>query len=246
MNTTFLARFFNKVREIVEAAETPFAKLAIFILPIMAPIVPASFTGMHMFQLLEELFDFGRPVSLGLAVIVGLVLEMLGYVGAIEFIHALLKKIRSGNDEFWYPAIVTGVAYVFYLIAMFMINVQLGRYFGTPSIVNSIIGLLSFITVPTGLLAANHLSQRSVSEEEYVLRQEKREDRLKAKALKAGINVFGFEAMHNQTQAAKAQKSDWRQLSEQEKHEVRHVLSAKDIMQKYGVGESTAFRWKSK
>jgi hypothetical protein len=77
---------------------------------------------------------------------------------------------------------------------MWLINVQLGKYFDTPPVINSIFGLLSFITVPTGLLAANHLSQRDESDLEERLRQERRDDKLKKVALKSGINVFA----HNQ------------------------------------------------
>lgn len=186
-----LARLFDKIREIIEAAETPFAKMAIFLLPILAPIVPATFTGLHIYKLLMNVFGTYNPSILTtLAVIVGLVLEMLGYVGAIQFIHSVFRLVRGENTALWLQVILTGFAYVFYLLAMFLINVQLGKYFGTPPIVNSIVGLLSFITVPTGLLAANYLGNKSELELDYVLRQEQREDRLKAKALKAGINVF--------------------------------------------------------
>lgn len=187
-----LAKFFDKIREIIEAAETPFAKMAIFLLPILAPIVPATFTSLHIYKLLMDVFgDYGHSILATLAVIVGMVLEMLGYVGAIEFIHSVFRLVRNkGTVEYWLPAGLTFLAYVFYLAAMFLINVQLGKYFETAPIINSIVGLLSFITVPTGLLAANYLGNKSESEQDYILRQEKREDRLKAKAIKAGMNPF--------------------------------------------------------
>src|SRR5574341_1705305 len=88
-NTIWLAHFLNKQREIIEAAETPFAKLAIFILPILAPLVPAFLTGLHIFKLLQEIFTFqnANSVTWTLSIIVSVVLEMLGYVGAISFIH---------------------------------------------------------------------------------------------------------------------------------------------------------------
>jgi len=53
--STWLANFFNKQREIIEAAETPFSKLAIFILPILAPSVPAFMTGLHLYKLLLKI-----------------------------------------------------------------------------------------------------------------------------------------------------------------------------------------------
>jgi hypothetical protein len=201
MKTTFLANFFDRIREIVEAAETPFSKLAVFVLPILSPIVPASFTGMHVFKLLEDIFDFDPSISVTLATIIGLVLEILGYVGAIEFIGSVFRWLKNQTqDGYLVPMVITGLAYLFYLVAMFFINVQLGIYFNTPSIINNVIGLLSFITVPTGLLAANHLGQKAEDEQSYVIRQEKREDRLKSKAIKAGINPYSLpSSVNNQT-----------------------------------------------
>jgi hypothetical protein len=188
--TTWLAGFLNKQREIIEAAETPFAKLAIFILPVLAPIVPATLTGLHIFKLLLEVFTFAYAfrVSVSLAVIVAVVLEMLGYVGAISFIQSLFRWIRTRKDEYMLPFVLNGFAYVFYLIAMFLINVQLGKYFGTPGIVNNIVGLLSFITVPTSLLAANHLSQKEEKEDDIKLENNRRSERILKYKIKHGIN----------------------------------------------------------
>lgn len=251
-NSTFLSRFFDKIRVLVESAETPFSKMAVFVLPILAPIVPASFTSMHIYKLLVEIFPaLPNEIHVILAVIVGLVLEMLGYVGAIEFIHSVFILVKnSTNNAYWLPVILTGVAYLFYLLTMFMINVQLGKYFNTPPIINNIVGLLSFITFPTGLLAANHLSQRTEQEQDYVLRQETREDKLKKAALKQGINIFApaatqvYQSTTTQTNSSKT--GDWRTLSDEEKREVVHVLKVEEIMHKYNVGRSTAFSWKSK
>lgn len=191
-NTNFLARLFTDAREIVESAETPFSKLAIFILPVLSPLVPAFMTGLHMYKLLGDLFTFtyATQVSGGMAITIALVLEMLGYVGAITFIKSLFTWIKKKEDAYIMPFALNGLAYIFYLVAMWMINFQLGKYFGTPEIINNIFGLLSFITVPTGLLAANHLNEASEKEDEEKIRQEKREDKLKAKALKAGVNIF--------------------------------------------------------
>lgn len=191
MNQSFFASIFTKVGEVIEAAETPFAKMAIFLLPVLSPIVPATFTGLHTYKLLVTVFPTIEVTLLGtLSLIVGLVLEMLGYVGAIEFIHSLFRLIRSKENRYWLTVGLTGMAYLFYLLTMMLINVKLGEYFHTPPIINTIVGLLSFITVPTGLLAANYLGGKSEDNLDTILRQERREDRLKSKALKAGINVF--------------------------------------------------------
>lgn len=183
-----LANFFNWNREVIEAAETPFAKLAIFVLPVLAPLVPAFMTALHMFKLLAEIFTFAnsREVSIAMSIVTGIVLELLGYVGAITFIRSLFQYVKHRKDEELLPVILNGTAYLFYIVAMWLINVQLGKYFGTPSIINSIFGLLSFITVPTGLLAANHLSQRADEEHEDKKIREERNYKLERLRIRTG------------------------------------------------------------
>jgi hypothetical protein len=190
MQSNKLAEFFNKQREIIEAAETPFAKLAIFILPVLAPSVPATLTGLHIYKLLLEIFTFSFADALSkiLAVIVSIVLELLGYVGAISFIQSVFRWIRYRKDEYLLPSALNGIAYIFYLVSMFLINVQLGRYFGTPDIMNNIVGLLSFVTVPTSLLAANHLSQKEEREETEKESEAARNERITKYKIKHGIN----------------------------------------------------------
>src|SRR3990172_4557819 len=118
MNKNRLAKFFDTNREIIEAAETPFAKLVIFILPIIAPSVPAFMTGLHLYKLFLEIFTFAGAdrVSLAMWGIVSLVLEMLGYVGAISFIQAIFRWVKHKNSLYAIPAMLNGLAYVFYLV----------------------------------------------------------------------------------------------------------------------------------
>lgn len=192
--SNWLARFLDWNREVIESAETPFAKLAIFILPILSPIVPAFMTGLHVFKLMQANFDLGTwsfNVSMSMAVIVGIVLELIGYVGVVSFIQDLYRWVKDRKSEYLVPALLNGMAYLFYLILMWKINFELGRYFGTPDIMNNIIGWLSYITVPTGLLAANHLNSKTQDEKDKELRHESMDFRLKNKALKQGINIFG-------------------------------------------------------
>lgn len=252
--TNKLAEFFNKQRDLIEAAETPFAKLAVFILPILSPMVPATLTGMHLYQLFLELFTFdgAKAFAIIASVIPAVVLELLGYVGAISFIQALFKWIESRGyddaDKFLVPAILNFLAYIFYLAAMWLINVSLGRYFQTPEIVNSIVGLLSFITVPTSLLAANHLAMKEHDAKEETVRKDKNTFKLQKEMLKHGINPLEQKVTQYQSATTATvgtpKKGDWRLLTRQERHEVKHVLSPKEIMQKYPVSKATAYNWK--
>lgn len=236
METTWLARQFIKQREIIEAAETPFAKLAVFVLPIFAPSVPAIVTGLHLYSLFLEMFTFSYAPQFSLITssIIAMVLELLGYVGAISFTKSLFSWIRTRKEEYLVPFVLNGVAYLFYLLAMYLINVQLGKYFGTSAIINNILGLLSFITVPTSLLAANHLNEISEEEKSDKIRQEKRQDSLEKYRIKHGKSlesstkvpskVESFQESSNENgkfQETSKKVPDWRKM--------RTQLSKKDL-----------------
>lgn len=211
MKTNWLANIFEFQREVIEAAEDPFAKLAIFVLPVLAPLVPAFLTGLHLFKLFTDMFTFAyvREISASMSVIIAVVLELLGYVGAITFVRAVFDLINNEKKEsYWLPVAINGLAYSFYVAIMFLINVKLGQYFNTPSIINGIFGLLSFITIPTGLLAANHLSQKAESIDKEKKYQEQREDKLKKYAIKHGMdpNLLIQEDRQKRANKAKNQR----------------------------------------
>lgn len=176
-HTNILASVFDWFREVIESAEMPFSKLVIFVLPILAPVVPASVTG---FRLTSEM-HFHPALSF----ITALVLELIGYVGAIAFIKAIYKKFQ--NKGSWLSVVLNGLAYGFYVVVMYEINVRLGFMAGDLPIVNQIFALLSFITIPTGLLAAEHLNERSEKDEQRELRAERRSERMEKLQIQANI-----------------------------------------------------------
>jgi hypothetical protein len=239
-SSNWLAKIFEWNQQVIEAAETPFSRLAIFILPILSPIVPALMTGLHIHKLLLEIFagDLIASLATPLAGTVGTVLELIGYVGAVLFIQSIYKWIQSMKASYFVPMVINGLAYMFYLYLMWMINYRLGVYFKTPEVMNQIVGWLSFMTVPTGLLAANHLSQRDMTKEDYQLRQERREDKLKNKALDKGINIFAASTStltESKPQKEQKQKhaSDYREkiwaMLDTEHGNSGRVLSPKEI-----------------
>src|SRR5688572_12066424 len=248
-----LATFFDRWRETIEAAETPFAKLAIFVLPILAPIVPATLTRLHLFKLFSEVLNFDDTVSRVLAVLVGLVLEMLGYVGAVSFVQAVFRLVKTWNRLYILPAALNGLSYAFYLALMYLTNYELGEYFQTPSIVNTFVGLLTFVYVPTGLLEANYLSQKEMKEDEKELRKENREERLEKLRIRAGKvtgnlpspQVTYEKVTESPTKVSESFPKDWRNLRKILKvSDVQDLanLSAdgvKKIAVKYGVDERT-------
>lgn len=168
MRTNWLANIFEWFREVIESAESPFVLFAVVVLPVLAPVVPATVTGIRL------------NTELGfhwvLCVVTGIVLEMLGYVGAIMFIRSIYNWHRQRGH--FLSLLMSGLAYLFYVFAMYSINVRLGYLAGDNEIVNQIFALLSFITIPTGLLAAEHITERELETEQYTVRQENRTDRM--------------------------------------------------------------------
>ena len=256
--TSRLAQFFDRQREIIEAAETPFAKLAIFLLPILAPIVPASLTGLHLYKLFTETFEFATHWAGTLSVLIALVLEMLGYVGAISFIQSLFRLIKTRNSLYLLPSVLNGLAYLFYLAVMFMVNYQLGIHFQTPDIINRIVAWLSFMTVPTGLLAANYLSQKEVKQDEKEERAERREERLEKARIRAGqVTESSQTYQKDVTKVSEVSESsnesfpkDWRKLrkimSEKDMKDLANLSAAgvKKVSEKYNVDERTVINWR--
>lgn len=242
MNKNFLANIFKGLREIIEQAESPFAKLAIFILPILSPIVPACFTGLHIYMLAKTIFKVGEwteAVCISLGILVGVVLELIGYVGAVALILSIFKWIRTRIIENIVSVGLNALAYGFYLLVMYLINYKLGQYFKTPDIVNTIVGLLSFITVPTGLLAADHLAKREDEEKEDKIRAENNDFKLRKTALKSGFNIFGGGNPQPQPQSGKYKdkpashyRDKIRELLQEEYNRARKVLTPREVTDK--------------
>lgn len=164
--TNFIANFFNWIREIIESAETPFSLFAVVILPILAPVVPAVITGIRLHS------EMG--LDSWLSTVTAIVLELLGYAGAITFIRSFSRWLRKETS--FIKMIMYGGVYAFYVTIMYLINVRLGFLAGDSQIANQIFALLSFITIPTGLLAAEHISERSEKEEAETRRKEQKEE----------------------------------------------------------------------
>lgn len=193
-SSNWLANIFDWMRAVIESAETPFQKLAIFILPVLAPVGPATITGLHVYKLMTSVFDFGgygAQISASLSVVIAVVLELIGYVGALAFIKSVHDLVNGKTWRLALSVILNGFVYVFYLYLMYQINYRLAVFFGTPETVNNIILWLAFMTVPSGILSANHLVQKDFAERDTIIRHEKDDFRLRLKAIENGFDIFG-------------------------------------------------------
>jgi hypothetical protein len=143
-------------------------------------------------------------------------------VGAIAFIRAIYKKFQKRGSGL--SVILNGLAYGFYVIAMYQINVRLGFLAGDNQIVNQIFALLSFITIPTGLLAAEHLNDRATFDNDAALRKEQREERLERLRIKQMGEVESSKKVSSGDgtfQESSGKSPDWRK--------VRSELSREDL-----------------
>ena len=246
MDKNILARFFDWNREVVEAAESPFARLAAFFLPILAPLVPAFITGVRLYNLYLQLIGKNLPSEVALvgALITAVVLEILGYVGIVAVVRFIYKWAKTRRDEFLVPMALTGLSALFYLVIMGLVNFQLGNSEPNPDL---ILALLSALSIPAGLIFASNLVENEEKKSEYEIRQERRDDKLKSKLIKAGIDprtpVRTFQS--EIPMSIVDTRGDWRLLTKTQRQELGR-LSADEIMRKYGIGESTAFAWKAK
>lgn len=250
--SNFLASIFNWSSEVVESAESPFARLAAFLLPILAPITPAFLTSIRLYKLfLTILLETKLPdwVALIGAIITALVLEILGYVGTIAMVRFIYKWIKTKTDEYLVPTAMTGIAYAFYLGIMYLVNVQLNT---TNPNTTAIFGLLGFLTIPAGLIFATNLVSSEENKNDYILRQEKREDRIKGKALKAGINIFEQQARLVETNSpspSTKSNTDWRTVRRTLTRKQLEIIATSDdktIQAMYpGIQQKTAWNWRA-
>lgn len=259
-NEHWLASIFIKQREIIEAAETPFSKLAVFILPILAPTVPATLTGMHLFKLFLDIFTFSYADNFAavLSITTALVLELLGYVGAMSLIRNLYLWIKTREDTYLVPTVLNGTSYIFYIIAMFSINISLGNYFQTPEIVTNVVGILSFITVPAALLAANHLNEVYDEETRERTRKDESNQKMDMAKLKENTKIEKYKLKYGATSVRtpdvedKTEKMDWRKFSAKLTPEAKLELAnlTPDQMREYskntGYTYKTISNWKNR
>lgn len=235
--TNFIAGFFNWIREVIESAETPFVLFALIVLPVLAPAVPATVTGIRLHT------ELGLHWSI--SIVSAVVLELLGYVGAIAFIKSIYRWFRKEGSLL--SVLMNGFAYAFYVYAMYSINVRLGFLAGESSIVNEVFAILSFLTIPTGLLAAEHINERDQKEDKEKLRQEARKDRLERYKIKHG-NLESSKKVpegNGKFQESSGKSADWRKvrpkLSRQDLESLAHLNP--DQIRQYA--ETTGFTYKT-
>lgn len=250
MKTTWLANIAKWIAVSFEELSPALFKLLAAILPYTTPFPVAWLTAANA----EQFLDFS-PTPAFLFVFS---LEGIGLWFTSLFVDSVIDWIRSRNLKTFGLVIMFAAVVAAYVFILVNLNVTLDAQNNpnSSSSLSTVITLLCFLPMLTGVGNGYYkwkIEQKSTSIEnrdyernkEERVRQEKRQDSLKRKMIKQGMNPFEIQYQSDIPQVQK-RKSDWRQLDNQEKHDVIYVLSVEEIMEKYDIGRSTAFGWKSK
>lgn len=247
MNSDWRVILADKIKglaELIDALGEPIFSFIAVTVPFVAPFVIAQITATALVA--------GQILTLTQANWLAGVLEGIGIVGLSGLVLAIEKTIRSKNPKWDSMIYLLGTIDILYFLFLVSVNVLLDRANGVNGIHIFIKALICLVPLMTGgiygyyrIINREKIEKIDAKKTEYEIRQEQREDRLKSKALKAGINIFAPVALNQDTPQVKLpSKGDWRNLTPEERHEVIHVLTVTDITNKYGVSRSTAFAWK--
>lgn len=252
MKTTWLAEFAEKVSITFEKFNPALFRLLATVLPYATPLPVAWYTSrsaqtfLHFTPGISGVFVFG--------------LEGMGILFTSLFVDSVIDWIRSRNVKTFALVAIFGVVVIAYVYLLVNLNVTLEQINNPDknSALSQVITLMCFLPLLTGIGNGYYkwkLESKSLQDEnaQYKRDADEREkerrsqERIKKAEIQAGINhekvVYALE---NSTAQGNAdpRKSDWRQLTDDEKYEARYVLSVPQLLKKYNIGKSTAYAWK--
>lgn len=252
--TEWLAEFFENLGRMFEKFNPAAFRFLAAILPYSTPF-PVAWLTMRS----AEAF-LGFTPSVAFTFVFGL--EGMGLWFTSLFVDSIIDVIRSRNTKTSVLVVLFGLVVVAYVSLLVNLNVTLKSTTGESNpALERVITLLCFLPLLTGVGNGYYKwkleqNDKEIKREEVAtstanqIRQERREDRLRAKMIDNGMNPlltqYQSTSQTHLPQQGRQKKDDWRLLSQSERHEVVHVLSPDEIIRKYGVSKATAYNWKSK
>lgn len=230
MTKNFLKNVFDWFREVLEAADVPFVLLVLVVLPFVVPFVPAWVTARN----LHEIMKFPKEI----AFVGGATVELLGFAGAILLLRYITELVEDKSNRRWITVALTGFAYVFYLIAVIVINVILDWQAGKETYYVWVIFFLCLLSVPSGLLSASRIVTREHDSIKEKVRQENRNDKMERYRIKHGVRVYNSEAGSKTKYASDLRNKIAMTL---EAHYRKHhaVIGASELCRKVGLDPHT-------
>lgn len=250
LNNNFLSKVFDWLGEAFEKFNPSAYRFLGATLPYLTPLPVASLTSSsaRAFLGFDPWIAFTFVFSL----------EGMGLWFTSLLVDAVVDWIRSRNwKTFAIVAVLAGAvgAYIYLLVSL---NVLLHTE-SEDTIYRQVVTLLCFLPLISGIgngyykiKLKNDAAETDNKQYQRELDERKRKEandlKLKSKLIKAGINPLQAVQYNTQSPTIEpvAKKSDWRLLTDNEKHQVRTSLTIQEIMDKYDVSRSTAFGWKSK
>lgn len=255
MKTTWLASVADWISISFEKLSPAAYRFLAAVLPYSTPLPVAWLT----MRSAEKFLSFTPTI----AFVFVFALEGIGLWFTSLFVDSIIDWIRSKNWKTFGLVIMFGLVVSAYVAILVNLNVTLeavNNGFENPYLAR-VITLLCFLPLLTGVGNGYYkwkLEQKgdSISERDYQrereekIRQERREDRLKSKLIQAGINPLVAPQIQYSAESVSSQydykRTDWRTLSDKDRHRIVHALSVADIMQEFGVSQATAYNWKAK
>lgn len=249
--TEWLAEFFENLGRMFEKFNPAAFRFLAAILPYSTPF-PVAWLTMRS----AEAF-LGFTPSVAFTFVFGL--EGMGLWFTSLFVDSIIDVIRSRNTKTIVLVVLFGLVVVAYVSLLVNLNVTLKSTTGESNpALERVITLLCFLPLLTGVGNGYYKwkleqNDKEVKREELAtstanqIRQERREDRLKAKMIDNGMNPLLTQYQSSTPQVieeSKSKKDDWRLLTRAERHEVKYVLSVKAVMDKYPVSRATVYNWK--
>lgn len=253
-----IVNILNFFSEIIEVASQPLYNLIAIAIPFFTPIQTALFVR-------DNLVKY-NGTTLAMANRWAIIFEGLGIFVLSSFVIALLSWVRSKNPKVKVFVWFLGALVIIYLATILTINVALEIRYDvepisifinfllclTPIVSSSVFGYHRLVTLDE----KEHLIEKTKAEEQAEkIRLEKVAEQKRRWDIKHGIlpqqsnqqplTLYNLD-VPPVVETRDTPKKDWRLLNKKERYEVKNKLSVKEIVEKYGIGESTAFAWKSK
>ena len=244
-NTNWLANLFTWIYQVVSEADKPISLVAAVVLPFIAPLLPALITAGS----LQEFMGFD-PSWTWIAVVS---FELIGFLGMIAVVGAGMR-LANNTDPNKNDALVCNrnfylVAYVIYLLTLITSNVILEIVNGVSLAHVVVIFCLTVgLSVAAGILNASRIYDRNEKDDQYVLRQERREERLERLRIKRGKLLESSEKVSKGSgnfQESSGKSSDWRKVRPQLSRDDLERLAklSPDAMRQYA--SQTGFTYKT-
>lgn len=243
-NNNVLARLFEWLGETFEKFNPAAFRFLAAFLPYLTPFPVAWLT----MKSAEQFLDFTPSV----AFIFVFALEGLGLWFTSLLVDSLIDWIRNRNIKVFSLVVLFGAVVSAYIFLLVNLNVTLKG--GSDPVLQEVITLLCFLPLLSGIgngyykwkLEQKDLESKKTSkldERDEKIRQEQNDLKLKRAMIKQGMNPMQVYQTQVDTVSTPQKHGDWRSLTQRERSDIGK-MTAKEVMDTYGVGESTAFRWK--